>query len=147
MNPEKLTDSSSEPHVPTGRLLIVDNEPMIVELLCQIFGEGGYEAVGATSAEEALAIWREQAGAFDLVFLDLQLRTRDDGFELAQMLCAEVPGAKIVFLSGLPAAYVERMELHPGINFLEKPFTAAELLGMVKRHVRPLVEHRAHSVS
>ena len=52
------------------RILIVDDEDMLVELNEQRLSRLGYEVVATTSSMEALAIFRKEPDAFDLVITD-----------------------------------------------------------------------------
>lgn len=64
-----------------GRLLIVDDESLVVETLCRFFSNRGYQTVGSKSGMEAVEILRKQK--FDLILTDLDLKMPDmNGIEL-----------------------------------------------------------------
>ena len=69
----------------TARILLVDDEQSIQELLSFPLRQDGYEVVQASDGREGLELFRESA--FDLVVLDVMM-PRMDGFELCQRLRA-----------------------------------------------------------
>ena len=111
------------------RLLIVDDEHQILELLAFTLGLQGYEVHTARGGAEALA--RAAALPPDLVILDVLMRPMD-GFQLARALRAHPPGPAIVFLSGLTGAEHVAQGLALGDAYLMKPFRPSELVETVE---------------
>jgi PAS domain S-box-containing protein len=113
-----------------GRVLVVDDEPMIGATLSRVLG--GHEVVTVGSARAALA--RLEAGeVFDVVLCDLMMPEMT-GMDLYDALAARTPALaeRVVFLSGglfTPAArsFAERVK-NP---LLEKPFDAVALRRVV----------------
>jgi PAS domain S-box-containing protein len=107
------------------RVLVVDDEPTIRRLLCNLLGHHDVEAVG--SGEEALA--RLRADDFDVVVCDLMMPTVT-GMDVFVAIAAERPGLerRFVFITG--GAFTERgrafLERIPNRR-LEKPFTIRDL--------------------
>ncbi|HEY8061220.1 MAG TPA: response regulator, partial [Gemmatimonadales bacterium] len=58
-----------------GRILVVDDEPSIRDVLAQVLGYEGYEVVTASSGGEALASHR--AHPYDLIILDVKMQGMD----------------------------------------------------------------------
>ncbi|MGD0058288.1 MAG: response regulator [Verrucomicrobiia bacterium] len=83
------------------RLLVVDDDPSILETLVDVLTAKGYEVLTADQADGALSLLRRQA--FDLVLLDYQMPGKN-GFELYRELGAtqEVP---VLFVSGCSGAF------------------------------------------
>ncbi len=117
------------------RILVVDDEPDIVEYLCTALEDNGYEAIGVTEAGKALAA----AGEFgpDAVLLDV-LMPGHSGLALYREArnapaLANVP---VIFLSGYPASKQdgsrtpkwEEWKVPPPEGFLDKPVSIAALL-------------------
>lgn len=98
----------------TRRVLIVDDEPAILDVLGQIMREQGWEAITARSLDEA----RVAPGPWDLVIADVRL-PNGDGRELREML----EGVPFLVVSGHPDQARTGDE-----HFLAKPFTRAKLL-------------------
>lgn len=113
------------------RILVVDDERNLCDILLYNLSMAGYEAVAAFSAEEALE--KEPAG-FDLILLDVMLPGLS-GYELAQKLKTETATSSIpiVFLSAMGA---EDDKLHGfdlgADDYIPKPFSVREVLARIK---------------
>src|SRR4051794_26952721 len=108
------------------KLLIVDDEPAMCQLVTTILAARGYDTVALTHPSEALA--RIEAGEpFDLAVLDVVM-PGISGDELARHLRLREPNAKVLFLTGYAdRLFAARPVLWEGEAFLEKPFTHAGL--------------------
>jgi PAS domain S-box-containing protein len=109
--------------LPRSSILVVDDEPIILELLGQFLRADGHTVVVAGSVDEAL---RELDGRdFDLVFTDWRMPGRG-GEELYAELCARTPDFKgrVIFLSGdTIGTEVAQLASRDGNPVLSKPFT------------------------
>lgn len=111
------------------RILIVDDEPGILEQLSQLLMEEGYEVLPAASGEEAVNRYtREQP---DVVFLDIWLPDRD-GLETLAALLEIDPAAAVVMISGHGTAPTAVKAIKMGAcNYLEKPLSLQGVLDAV----------------
>jgi PAS domain S-box-containing protein len=117
----------------TEAILLVEDEEPVRRLTQRLLEARGYRVQSAATGVEALRIWDEQQGDFDLVVTDMVMPGGISGRELAESLGARRPGLKVVFLSGYAGDVVSPgMELRQGFNFLQKPFGAAILLDCVR---------------
>lgn len=83
-----------------SRILVVDDEELIVATVRSIFGAYGYLAEGALSGEEAIAkVW---AACPDLLLCDVRLPGLN-GFETALKIKEICPGCRLLFFS----AYID----------------------------------------
>ena len=110
------------------RVLVVDDDASIRELLATALGEGGYEVVPATNGEDALAVcerWRP-----DVIVLDLMMPVMD-GWTFAKRL-RERDDIPIVVLSA--ANDLERHAKSVGAaDVIGKPFDLDQLIPKVAR--------------
>ena len=114
-------------------ILVVDDEPMIRDLLVQQFSREGYRVSSAASGTEM----REKLdGAMpDLVVLDLMLPD-ESGFALARELRAKFDGG-IIFLTGKDNVVDKVVGLEIGADdYVTKPFEQRELLARVSSVLR-----------
>lgn len=112
------------------RLLVVDDELQLLELVRLVLEVRGYEVVTAPNGPLALECVRAQP--FDLVLLDVVMSPWS-GLETAERLRA-LPGAPpVVFLSGLSDAAVLEQGRALGVEFLTKPFRAPDLYAVIER--------------
>ncbi len=111
-----------------ARVLVVDDEPIVRELVCRILACSGLDAVAAADGAEALRHFRTGGPAIDLVISDVQM-PGISGIELAHRLRAERPGVSILLISGK----VPEEQADFRFPFLPKPFTPNVLLEQVRR--------------
>lgn len=116
-----------------AQILIVDDEPSIVELLVYNLKQAHYEVLIARDGEEALALARRQKP--DLIILDLML-PQLDGLEVCRTLRRErdVP---IIMLTARDAEVDRVVGLELGADdYVVKPFSVRELMVRVKNVLR-----------
>lgn len=123
-----------------SRLLVVDDDPVVLNLVQIRLKNGGHRVVTATDPYEALAIVDEK-GLPELAVLDVSLPGMS-GLELLDQLRRR-PGAEAlptIFLSArvLPQDVEAGRAL--GATYLTKPFVASALLAAVDRELGALVE-------
>ena len=113
------------------RILVVDDERSLCDILLYNLSMAGYEAVAAFSAEEAL---EKEPTSFDLILLDVMLPGLS-GYEFAQKLKTDIAtnSIPIVFLSAMGA---EDDKLHGfdlgADDYIPKPFSVREVLARIK---------------
>ena len=113
------------------RVMVVDDEPAICDMLTTVLSDEGYEAVAVGSGAEALA--RAVAEPPDLFLIDLMMPGMD-GRTLAARLRAtpELGTTPIIIMS----AAVRTMATPPGVaEFLAKPFDLDQLLDSLERAI------------
>jgi PAS domain S-box-containing protein len=118
--------------LPTGSetILVVEDELMIREMLCESLEEIGYTVLAAGDAAEAIERCRSHGGAIHLLLADVVLPAMG-GRELAQELSALRPEMKVVFMSGYTDDAVVRHGVFTStMRFVQKPFT---LIGMARK--------------
>jgi two-component system response regulator AtoC len=117
--------------VSRGRILVVDDEPTMSELLVQDLEELGYEASKAGSADDALAQVSERH--FDVVVTDLRMPGRS-GTDLCRELIQSSPEVPVIVMTafGSMEAAVEAMRAG-AYDFITKPFERSTLQLIVDR--------------
>jgi CheY-like chemotaxis protein len=106
-----------------GRILVVDDEPVVSSMLCDVLATAGYVVASAASGAEALDL----VPTFNpsVVLLDLTMPGMS-GMEVLQHLRRECPRSPVVILSGNQDAEVKRRALEAGaFDYLTKPFSLA----------------------
>jgi len=124
----KATSNDAPPTI-----LLVEDESFVREVAGEVLACAGYRVLKAMNAGEALRIFREHAGAVELLVTDVVLPDRN-GCDLALELSSLVGGLRSVFVSGYPENSITRQGLkHPGWFYLAKPFSVAALLEMIEQ--------------
>ena len=122
------------PAVEGGRetVLLVEDEPALLELSWVILRRLGYRVLKADRPEKALAIVRSWTGAIDLLVTDV-IMPGQNGRELFQSLLPLKPGLKCLFVSGYSEEVLHGKDvLEPGVHLLAKPFSKADLARAVR---------------
>jgi DNA-binding response OmpR family regulator len=108
------------------RVLLVDDEPGILETLSQILTDEGYVVVSAPEGEDAVEI----AGVFppDVVVTDLRLPGLD-GIAMVERIRRHLPGVDAVLISGYLSSTLRVAAVRVGFRaILEKPVNVRQLL-------------------
>ncbi|MEH1012828.1 response regulator transcription factor [Micromonospora sp. CPCC 206060] len=120
------------------RVLVVDDQPNIVDMLATVLRFHGFEVTTAGTAAEALRLARTEAP--HLVVLDVLLPD-GDGFTLCRELRAAGHQVGIVFLTARDAPRDKIAGLtYGGDDYVTKPFSVDELVARVRavlRRIRP----------
>jgi len=120
------------------KILVVDDEPMIVRLMEFILARQGHEMLIAVNGEEALQ--KIRAHQPDLVLLDIMM-PRIDGYEVAQQLRAnpETASLPIIMLSAKAQEEDIRRGAEVGVDaYVTKPFSPEHLVRVVTEHLQRL---------
>lgn len=122
-------------------ILVVDDDPDLIELIQSVLQSVGYEVVGCPNSGSALEMVRCHAPA--LIFLDLYM-PRPTGWEILQALRedAVLASTPVLIVSALDGDSSENQRL-PGPSFapfdvLNKPFEIDELVARVHRLLEPM---------
>ncbi|WP_372682133.1 ATP-binding protein [Desulfosarcina sp.] len=127
---EPVAESSQvQPVMQTGteRILFVDDEKFQVDLATQVLVRLGYTIVAKTSSLEALAIFKEDPTAFDLVITDLTM-PHLAGDALAKKIHGLRPDLPIILSSGFSTSISDEVARGMGFSaYLKKPLVMREL--------------------
>ncbi|MFM8559160.1 MAG: ATP-binding protein [bacterium] len=112
----------------SGRVLVVEDEPLVLEFLVACLEPVGYVVERATSAEQALERLGPDAMRFDVVITDVVL-PHMSGLEFGRQLKRRRPELPILFLSGHGESL---RDLDPPGPLLSKPFPRERLLTVLE---------------
>ena len=110
----------------TETVLIVEDEPDLMDVASALYISMGYQALTASSGQEALALL--QSRDIDILFTDVIMPHGMNGVELAAYTRKHYPDVKIILASGypLPALKVEHANLSD-FAFVNKPYRLSDL--------------------
>lgn len=110
------------------RILIVDDEKMIREVLQEYVEFAGYEGVQAADGAEAVALCKD--GHFDLVLMDVMM-PRMDGFTAVKEI-RKLADTPIIMLSALGEEYDKLRAFELGVDdYVTKPFSPKEVMARI----------------
>lgn len=122
-------------------ILLVEDEPMILEMTVKVLGGLGYTVLSATTPAEAIRLAREHANGIDLLLTDVILPEMN-GLHLARNLASSYPGLKLLFMSGYTAdAIAHHGVLDEGVHFIQKPFSTSTLAIKVREALDQETNH------
>jgi two-component system NtrC family sensor kinase len=120
-----------------GRVLIVDDEEIVLDYEREVLSAAGVDVVAATSGEEALACLKQQS--FDVVLLDSKMpgtHTSEDIYRWIQQHSPEHTPKTVLVLSNVSDPGVRVFVDATKILCLVKPFEVTDLLAIVRRVLR-----------
>ena len=117
------------------RLLIIDDEAAVTELLIALFSEEGYDVQSANDSTQAMAKIIEKIP--DGVLLDVRFEKGDDGLTLLRRIRSfhhddmdiedQIRNIPVIVLTGAGENMKPLFELEGVVDFLQKPFDSLEL--------------------
>lgn len=112
-------------------LLVVDDDPGMIDWLVEDLGDRGYKVEGATDPRVALE--RVAARAFDLVISDVEMPGLR-GLDLVRAIHAERPDQLVVMITAFGTIELAMKCVRAGASdFLAKPFTMEALVATIER--------------
>ncbi len=118
----------------TETILLVEDEDMVRQVARRILEIKGYQVLEAASGQDALAVSQQTSGPIHLMLTDVVMPGISGG-ETAQLLRAQRPDLKVLFMSGhTENSIVHHGVLDSGVAFLQKPFRG-DLLARKVREV------------
>ena len=116
---------------PAARVLVVDDEPVVGKVTAALLRSLGQQATRCEDVDEALALYAQEPGAFDLVIVDMQMPKRS-GRELLQELRAVDPNFEAIIITGFSEDGEAQRALAEGAcAVVPKPYGVAELSAAV----------------
>jgi len=121
------------PKAKGAHILIVEDNLDLAKSANRVLTDAGYRTTQASSAEEALTLFKT-ISSIDLLFTDIILTRGKNGIELAREILLLKPEIKVLFSSGFSEAAlrVSGRSLVAG-NFIAKPYRKEDLLARISR--------------
>jgi two-component system cell cycle sensor histidine kinase/response regulator CckA len=113
-------------------ILLVEDEPMILDIAVKILERQGYTVMAAATPGEAIRLALEHAGEIHLLMTDVVMPEMN-GRALAKNLLSLYPDIKRLFMSGYTADVIAHHGvLDEGVQFIQKPFSVQTLAVKVR---------------
>ena len=114
------------------RILIVEDEPLMLRLLEKFFARRGYEVLAASDGQQAIEIYQDNHPQIDVVLLDFRL-PKSTGERVFQSFKAANAGVKVVIATGFIEPEKRTELIFAGVKrFVNKPYVLDELLEVLQ---------------
>ena len=110
---------------PGAAILVVEDDPLLLEVAIAVVQDAGFEALTAATADEALSVLEARADDVRLVFTDIQMPGSMDGLRLAHAVRDRWPPVALIVTSG--RREIGPRDLPDGGRFIAKPYNLAAL--------------------
>ncbi len=125
-SPSIQVEESPREHA-SGRILVIDDEEILIQTVSAILLKNGYETVTCTDSREGIELYRQSPSSFDLVLLDM-IMPGMGGPEVFHALKEINPAVSVLIMSGATANHeVQDLADAGARGFLAKPFRPRDL--------------------
>ena len=114
----------------TGRVLVVDDEPSVLEVARRILERSGYEVVAAASGSEAVQLLGAAEAPVEAAIVDMSMPGLN-GIETMRALRRTAPALPVILSSGYTTESFED-GLPAGTRFIQKPYASQDLLELLR---------------
>lgn len=111
------------------KILVIDDDPVIVKYLVTLFSDNGYEAVSATDGAEGFEMLEKEKP--DLITLDLQMPDEWGPRFYRKLSKSEFKDVPVIVVSGMAGQHAIRK----AAAYIGKPFDPDKLLGIVLKTI------------
>jgi DNA-binding NtrC family response regulator len=118
------------------RVLVVDDDKVTCELLCEVFTHEGYDTTFEHSGEEALAALAASLPDLlpDLLLSDIRMKTRLDGLSLLELVRRDYSAIPVVLMTAFGSIETAIRAVKEGaFDYISKPFNIDELVAIARR--------------
>ena len=131
-SPAGATDTGTAIRQASGRVLFVEDDPLVREAVVGGLEDAGFDVVVAASGDQALAMI-EKGLDTEVVFSDIVMPGQVSGIDLAALLRERRPGLPVVLATG----YTDQRAVVPGVQVLAKPYEIGQLVELLAGLTRP----------
>ncbi len=119
----------------TFNILLVDDEPILRDLLFELLSKEDYQVTTVENGKEALFMIKKNPDLFNLIIMDMVMPEMSgiNSYEAIKSIC---PDINILFMSGyFQEQYMQGLEKSDHIGFIKKPFRNDDILRKVREHI------------
>ncbi len=112
-------------------VLLVEDEPMIREIMAETLQDAGFEVFEAPSGDSALDILSNPPKAFSILVTDFHMPGATDGAQVAACMRSLDPHIPIIIATGRPEVLQPSWRRELGYHLLRKPYLPSHLVTLV----------------
>ncbi|TPG74135.1 response regulator [Pseudomonas arsenicoxydans] len=122
--------STVDTNVTGGLILVVEDDPLILEFLCEILQEEGFVVQPQTSADAASVYLEQHSDNVRLLLTDITMPGTLNGADLANQFGDRWPEKPIMIMSGFETP--QSSGVRHSVSFIKKPWALGQLLDCVE---------------
>ncbi|CAI8951120.1 Response regulator with CheY-like receiver, AAA-type ATPase, and DNA-binding domains [Pseudomonas sp. IT-P44] len=122
--------STAGENLPGGLILVVEDDPLILEFLCEVLQEEGFTVEPKISADAAVGYLEQHADKVVLLLTDITMPGKLNGADLANQFGDRWPGKPIMIMSGFETPQTSGVRHE--VSFIKKPWALGQLLDCVE---------------
>ena len=116
-----------------ARILVVDDEDIVLNLVSDTLGDEGYEIITTSSPDQAIELAGREP--FDFLLTDIRMPTMN-GIELARVIRGIIPAVGVIFMTGYANLDTAKQAIKEGAyDYIMKPFELNEIRQAISRAV------------
>ena len=127
--------STADGHLSDGLILVVEDDPLILEFLCEILQEEGFAVEPQVSADAASQFLEQHAPEVGLLLTDITMPGKLNGADLANQFGDRWPDKPIMIMSGFETPKSSGVKHR--VAFIKKPWAVGQLLDCVQSALKP----------
>ncbi|MCE6976644.1 response regulator [Pseudomonas frederiksbergensis] len=127
--------STAGEHLSGGLILVVEDDPLILEFLCEILQEEGFTVEPQVSADAASQFLELHAPEVGLLLTDITMPGKLNGADLANQFGDRWPDKPIMIMSGFETPKSSGVKHR--VAFIKKPWAVGQLLDCVQNALHP----------
>ena len=120
-------------NVRRGRVLVVEDQDIIRQMVAESLADAGYEVIEAETGDRALLLLLDM-DRLDVLVTDIQMPGKTDGNKLALAARRDRPGLSVVYMTGRTDLLTN--ELGSRDSLMRKPFAIADVVPTVEKLAR-----------
>ena len=118
-------------------IVVVEDEPLIRDVLCEALEDAGFEVVGVEDGVQAMKLARAPPRRFSVLVTDFHMPGGITGYQVASEFRNVFPGIPVVIISGRPDVLDPRWQTDQNFVVLKKPFLPSHLIRSLRTILNP----------
>ncbi|WP_419757513.1 response regulator [Acidisoma sp.] len=113
-------------------VLLVEDEPLIREIMAESLEDAGFAVIQASTGDEAISVIRADMTTITALVTDFHMPGTADGGDVAHCIRQKWPNMPVVIASGRPDAMKTSWQEEHGYHLLRKPYGPRQLIGVLR---------------
>ena len=113
-------------------VLLVEDEPLIREIMAESLEDAGFDVIQASTGDEAISVIHADIVTITALVTDFHMPGNADGADVAFCIRQKWPGLPVVIASGRPDAMKLSWQEENGYRLLRKPYGPRQLIGVLR---------------